>query len=361
MDNSNDFTAVEKIESMFVENIDYSSSTKKEEEKSAIKKLKIDHLFWIPSLLIKKIYQILPGIFKDIFFCLSITHKSPSSKIFARTRYDELRTLLDIKISALVLKVVPSKILNDVKNTFNSGFYISNTSNVSELDEMIDNVVNYANPSHAGARPYFKDGKEKKIEGSYSAYYTFSQKDNRKINSILFKDLGNDINFHLSALAGYKCALRDVSYALSVVYGANSNDEMHQDTYASVAKGFLYLQDIGESNAPFEYLKGSYIDAAYRSSKTNKAILNNDSHSSGSTRLRGQELQDAIKKYGLETFTGSKGLCVLANTAGYHRKGAHHSNKPRIILAFGVKRKGLLSKLIINLFAILTNLRHPKS
>ena len=41
-------------------------------------------------------------------------------------------------------------------------------------------------------------------------------------------------------------------------------------------------------------------------------------------------LEDAINKYELKTFTGSKGLFVLANTGGYHRKGAHNSAKPRI-------------------------------
>ena len=352
-DNLNDLIGVEKIESMFAENIDYSSARQKDDNKSIVKKLKIEHLFWIPSLLFKWIYRILPGILKDIFFCLSIIHKSPSSKIFARTRYDELRTLMDIKVSALAIKVVPANLLNNVKNTFSSGFYTSNLSNVSELDKLIEDVINYSNPSHAGARPYFKDGENEKIEASYSAYYTFSEKDNQKINSILDKDLGKDFNCHLSALAGYKCTLKDISYSLSIVYGANSNDEMHQDTYASVAKGFLYLQDIGNSNAPFEYLEGSYVDAAFRSNETNKAVLNNDFHSSGSTRLRGQLLQDALKKYKLQTFTGSKGLFVLANTAGYHRKGAHNATKPRIILACGVKRKGLVGKLIINLFAMI--------
>ena len=54
----------------------------------------------------------------------------------------------------------------------------------------------------------------------------------------------------------------------------------------------------------------------------------------------------------LQSFTGSKGLFVLANTAGYHRKGIHNSSKPRIILACGVKRKGVISKFLINLVAM---------
>jgi hypothetical protein len=261
--------------------------------------------------------------------------------------------LIDIKISALALKRVRADALDNVKETFSSGSYTTNLLNLSELDTLINDVINYANPSHAGARPYFKDGKNKKIEGSFSAYYTFSKKDIKKINLIISKSLDEDFNYHLSALAGYKCTLKDVSYSLSIVSGENSNSEMHQDTYASVAKGFIYLQDVNDGNSPFEYLEGSYLDATNRSNETNKAVLNNDLHSSGSTRLRGQELQEAVKKYKLKTFTGSKGLFVLANTAGYHRKGAHNSDKPRIILACGVKRKGVFGKLIINLLQVI--------
>ena len=350
MHNSKNLIGVKKIELMFAEDINYFNAKKEDDKKSFLKKLKIEHLYWIPSLIYRRTYKILPRIFKDIFFWLSIIHKSPSSKIFARTKYDELRTLIDTKISALALKRVPAHILDNVKDTFSTGFYTTNLLNLSELDVLIDDVMNYSNPSHAGARPYFKDGKNQKIENSFSAYYTFSKKDNQEINLILSKSLGKNFNYHLSALAGYKCELEDISYALSIVYGENSNSEMHQDTYGSVGKGFIYLQDVGDGNSPFEYLEGSYLDAAFRSKQTNKAILNNDTHSSGSTRLRGQVLEDAINKYGLKTFTGSKGLFVLSNTAGYHRKGAHNSTKPRIILACQVKRKGVLAKLIINLF-----------
>ena len=338
---------------MFAEDIEYFYHRKEAGKKKPKRKLRIEHLYWIPSLIYSRTYSILPRILKDIIFCLSIIHKSPSSKLFARTRYDELRTLIDIKISALALKRVRANTLDNVKETFSSGSYTTNLLNLSELDTLINDVINYANPSHAGARPYFKDGKNKKIEGSFSAYYTFSKKDIKKINLIISKGLDEDFNYHLSALAGYKCTLKDISYSLSIVYGENSNSEMHQDTYASVAKGFIYLQDVYDGNSPFEYLEGSYLDATYRSNQTNKAVLNNDLHSSGSTRLRGQELQEAVKKYKLKTFTGSKGLFVLANTAGYHRKGAHNSDKPRIILACGVKRKGVFSKLIINLLQVI--------
>ena len=112
-------------------------------------------------------------------------------------------------------------------------------------------------------------------------------------------------------MAGYKCTIDDIIYSLSVVYGANSNDECTK-IHFRVLQGFLYLQDIGSNNAPFEYLEGSYADAKFRSKETNKAVLENDFHSSGSTRLRGQKLQEALKQYKLQSFTGSKGsLCLL--------------------------------------------------
>ena len=343
---------VKKIELLFAENIDFPSIDISQEKKSLIEKIRIKHLLWIPRLIFTRTYRALPKILKDIFFSLSIIHKSPASKMFARTRYDEFRILIDAKVSSMSLKAVPDHYVDVVKDTFNAGFYKTNLSDLSELDEIIEDVVNTTNPSHAGARPYFKDGKNEKIEGSYSAYYSFSKEYNQKMNKILHSDLTNDFNYHLSALAGYKCTFDDIIYSLSVVYGANSNDEMHQDTFSSVAKGFLYLQDIDSNNAPFEYLEGSYADAKFRSKETNKAVLENDSHSSGSTRLRGQKLQEALKKYKLQSFTGSKGLFVLANTAGYHRKGIHNSSKPRIILACGVKRKGVISKFLINLVAM---------
>ena len=353
MDSLKTLKGVKKIELMFAEDINNFSAKKEDDKKSFIRRLSIKHLYWIPSLFFKKTYQILPRILKDIFFWSSVIHKSPSSKILARTKYDELRTLIDIRISALTLKVVPSSILNDVKNTFNSGFHTLILQNISELDVFIDDVINYANPSHAGARPFLKDGKNKKLDDSVSIYYSFSKKDNQKINLFLKKRLDKNFKYHLSALAGYKCEIKDIIYSLGIVYGENSNSEMHQDTYASVAKGFLYLQDIGDGNSPFEYIKESYLDASFRSKQTNKAVLNEDIHSSGSTRLRGEVLEDAINQYGLKTFTGPKGLFVLANTGGYHRKGAHNSDRPRIILACGVKRKGLMNKLLINLFAMI--------
>ena len=352
MNQFGDSLVVEKLESLFKEDINFFYK-KNIRKKKLLNRIKVEHIFLIPSYIFKRTYRLMPDILKDLLFGLSVIHKSPSSKLVSQTKYDLIRTLVDIKVSSLSLKSFPKKVQDDIEDTFVSGYHSLHLSNLSEIDELIDSVINYSNPSHAGARPYFKDGKNKKIEGSFSAYYSFSKKDNHKINKIIRKVLSKDFDYHLSALAGYRCKLEDMSYSLSIVCGENSNSEMHQDTFASVAKGFIYLQDVGEGNSPFEYLEGSYIDATFRSKQTNKAVQDGDFFSSGSTRLRDNILEKAINKYELKSFTGSKGLFVLANTAGYHRKGSHDSAKPRIILACGVKRKGIITKLFINLFSIL--------
>lgn len=349
MDKSAKLVGTEKIEHMFANNIDFHSLTRSKDKEGFLKKIKISHLKLIPNYLLKRIYRILPGILKDILFWASVNHKAPSSKVFAKTRFDELRTMIDVKVSSLALKNAPQHIAEKMNNVFNSGFYEISLPNISELDPIIDGVLEYAKHSHAGARPYFKDGKNIKIENSFSAYYSFSPQDNQKITSFLHDNLENDFQYYLSAVAGYRCQLKDISYSLGIVFGENSNSEMHQDTFSGIAKGFIYLQDMDVDNSPFQYLSGSYQDAKFRSKQTNAAVLNGDTYSSGSTRLRGPELDNAINKYELKTFTGRRGLFVLANTAGYHRKGAHNSSKPRITIGFEIKRKGIFSKAFSNL------------
>ncbi len=342
----------DKIEDMFAKNIDLLHSTKNNNQTIVKKKFRLRKIYKLPSFLLKKLYKILPALLKDLFFYLTVIHKAPSSKFFANTRYDELRTIIDIKTSSTVLRSLTYDAYYDVAETFKRGFYSTVLSNIFELESLIHDVIDYAKPSHAGARPFFKDGKNIKINNSFAAYYDFSDKDCEKITSFLNNSLDRDFEHHLSALAGYKCKLKDISYSLGIVYGENSNSEMHQDTYSSVAKGFIYLQDIDLDDAPFEYLEGSYQDAAFRSSLTNKAIIEGDTHSSGSTRLRNNELEMALQKFKLNSFTGPRGTFVIANTSGYHRKGAHLSSKPRITLNFEIKRKGILSKALINLFTL---------
>ena len=105
-----------------------------------------------------------------------------------------------------------------------------------------------------------------------------------------------------------------------------------------VSLGFIYLQDVTIDDSPFEYMAGSYQDAAFRSLQSNNSILSDDTQSSGATRLRGKQLEEATNKYSLQTFIGRSGTLILANTAAYHRKGLHNSTT-KIALNFEIKRK----------------------
>ena len=347
MNEQKSLNAIEEIEILFAEDRN-SFLNRENDDLNFLNKLKIKHLYALPSIIIRKIYDLLPNLLKDIIFWPWVQHKAPATKIFANTRYDELRTLIDIKLSALILKSFPQELIGSAKTIFDDGFYFTQLSDISELDIYVSDVVKYSKYSHAGARPYFKDGKNIKIQDSFSAYFDFSSQANDVITSFILERVDKRFNYYLSTLAGYKCKFKDISYSLGIVYGENSNSEMHQDTFASVAKGFIYLQDTTIDDSPFEYMVGSYKDAAFRSLQSNNSILNNDTESSGSTRLRGKQLEDAMNKYPLRKFTGRKGSFILANTAAYHRKGLHNSNKPRITITFEVKRKGLIAKFLIN-------------
>ncbi len=348
-----DLNVVNKIENLFAHDIGFFSAQKDLPKKSLFSKFKTKNINSVFSFLLKKLYRLIPNFFKDILFFGWVSHNTPATKLFARTKYDEFRIKLDSKVSALSIKAFSPELSERLQSTFQAGFFTFNITNLSSFDNLINDVLDYAQSHHAGARPYYKDGENKKIAGSFSAYYAFSDEDSEKISILLNNNLENDFNKYLSVIAGYKCELRDISYSLGIVFGENSNSEMHQDTFSAIAKGFIYLQDIDEKDAPFEYLEGSYHDASFRSSQTNQAVLCGDYQNSDSTRIRGSILEDAIRNYNLQTFTGSKGLFILANTAGYHRKGAHKSHKPRITLNFEIPRKGIVGKLIRNIFAIM--------
>jgi hypothetical protein len=352
MNNSKDLIGIDKIEHMFANNISFHTNQKDLYKKNLNSRINIKKIYAVYSFLLKKIYRFMPDIIKDIVFLGWASHKAPSTKLFAKTKYDELRTIFDIKVSSLVISASPTRIQKELFEIFKKGFYETNIQNMALIDGYIEDVLNYSKPHHAGARPYFKDGKNQQIEDSFSAYFLFSEEDNEEILELITNSLKADFKYYLSVLAGYHCEFKDISFQLGIVFGENSNSEMHQDTFSSIAKGFIYLQDIDATNAPFEYLEGSYMDAAFRSKQTNKAVLSEDFHSSGSTRVRNGVLRDAIEKYKLKTFTGPKGTFVLANTSGYHRKGAHKSTKPRITLNFEIQRKGVFSKLIRNLLSV---------
>ena len=60
-------------------------------------------------------------------------------------------------------------------------------------------------------------------------------------------------------LAGYKLSKKDIVVALGKTLGENSNSDWHSDAFYPIIKGFIYLVDIVENDAPFQILKANII------------------------------------------------------------------------------------------------------
>ena len=123
---------------------------------------------------------------------------------------------------------------------------------------------------------------------------------------------------------------------------------MHQDTFSGIAKGFIYLQDMDISNSPFEYLEGSYLDANFRSTQTNKSVIEGGPFSSGSTRIRKSVLEDALSKFHLKHLL-AKRVYLLWQTLLDTTEKVLIVPKTRITINFEIKRKGVFGKALANL------------
>lgn len=316
-------------------------------------KFRFKHLVILPISYLKKLTGLLPGLIKDILFFTSAAHKCPNSKFFARTSYERLRIILDKAVSGLVIYSAPKSIRKELSAIMNKGIFSLELGDLSSIDDILGGVTDYSTPRHLGARPYIKGDEADLIKNSSSTYFSYSMSDSKIINSLIEQRAGRNFDYYISAITGYRCVLGNPIQNLSVTIGNNSNSEMHQDTWCAIAKGFLYLSDVTKCLSPFEYLEGSYVDSAFRSKVANQSVLNGKTNSQQSVRLTEENLDQGLNKYKLASMVGVSGSLVIANTAGYHRKGNHNSDLPRIMLTFGFKRKGLIGKLATNIMAIL--------
>lgn len=287
--------------------------------------------------------KLFPPFLADIFYWNSPHHKTPLSKIIANSRYEKFRGLFDVYASKKVLDSLNGSYASE----FEKGYTEIFLDDLSSLDHIFLKTYQNAKPRHAGARPFFKDKEKKLISDSYSAYFDVDNNDSKKIEEFIRSKVMN-IDELVSVFAGYPAKFKNISFALAIVSGQNSNSEMHQDTWSGIAKGFIYLSDVDSTCSPFEYCEASYQDIEYRSSITNNAVLSGDNKYSPSTRLRGEDLSNALKRFKLKTFEAKSGTMILANTSGYHRKGHHSSLKPRVTLVFQLPRKTSLMKFVLN-------------
>ena len=141
MTHPNDLNAVNNIERLFANDIELLSAQKDLPKKSLFSKFKTKNINAVFSFLLKKLYRLLPNFFKDILFFGWVSHNTPATKLFARTKYDEFRTKLDIKVSALTIKAFSSELSERLQSTFQAGFFTFNLTNISSFDDLINMMV----------------------------------------------------------------------------------------------------------------------------------------------------------------------------------------------------------------------------
>ena len=334
-----------------IENSDdpWEINSKESEQKktsSSIKKIVLSghifspSLFWsvAKSIVNAKIIPFLPNTIKDILLFPLCNHKCIESRFFAKTSYELLRMKLDLFVSKLCIYTIPKNLRPEYLEVFDRGIVSLDLGSLSDFDDVLLKCFDY---------------KHLKFKNNYSVFYEYSQKDSDLITKLINERVDDLYHLYFLAFTGYYCRKGKLLYNLGITIEDNINCEMHQDTWSGLAKGFIYLTDVSESTSPFEYLEKSHKDSELRSSIVNSSVLSGASKANRSIRVKGKDLDYCLSKFKLRTCTGNSGTVILANTAGYHRKGLHNSDKPRIMLTFGYQRRGILSKLFINLYAIL--------
>ena len=289
-----------------------------------------------------KIIPLLPKIIKDILLALTSSHKSVESRFFAKTSYELMRMKIDAFVSKLTIYTIPKNLRPRFLELYNLGTFSLDLGDMSEFNNVLLRCF---------------DDKQLKYQNRDSIYYEYSIEDSNLITKLVNKKLDGLLNFYFMAVSGYYVSGK-LLYNLSITEQGNvKNCEMHQDTWASMGKGFIYLTDL-TNNSPFEYLENSHNDIELRSNIVNSTVLSESSKTNRSIRVYGKDLNHCLSKFKLITYIAKSGTIIFANTSGYHRIGHHYSESPRIMLTFSYQRRGFLSKLFINLFAILlTKLR----
>lgn len=91
----------------------------------------------------------------------------------------------------------------------------------------------------------------------------------------------------------------------------------HRDSrYYKQFKAIIYLTDVSEKNGPFQFLKGSH------NIKNTLQLFFRKFTKAGQYRFSEIEADAIIESRGkekLQTFTGTKGTCILVDTRGFHR------------------------------------------
>jgi hypothetical protein len=135
---------------------------------------------------------------------------------------------------------------------------------------------------------------------------------------LLRKGLSTQLGNIASAYFGEHAILRYADYWLSIPVPSderNYSQNWHRDPEDQrILKAFVYLNDVGESNGAFEYVKGSHLSGPF-----NNTFPYDKDHPNNYPPE--QELRNRIPKDAFVVNEGKKGTVILCDTHGFHRGG----------------------------------------
>ena len=274
--------------------------------------------------------------------------KGPRSKLNSQIGYQTLRILI-FSIPTLVFRFFKKRDIKDISNK--SEFYISRnleffTAQLKIDDELISSLIKMLNYRPKNLTNWGQLHSKGGIEGELNHEKEFKF-EHFKLNKEIVGDLNSlfsSLGFKnfikaSSVIAGYPLRESDINFAVVRTKGSNINDHWHSDTFHSIVKGFIYLNEIDYDDSPFEYSENSSNLKTQLDIHQSwlKLYSENKATSSFSPRLTNEKQLNIINKNKL-SFVGKKGKLIVANTAGLHRKGKDNSGKERIMLTFEFKR-----------------------
>ncbi len=115
---------------------------------------------------------------------------------------------------------------------------------------------------------------------------------------------------------------------------ADPQRHLHSDTFHATMKSWLFLDDVGDHNGPFTYVKGSHkltikrLKWEYQKSIEGSSQSNSYS-SRGSLRVADEELE-GMGMPAPQSFRVPANTLVIADTHGFHRRGAASEKSSRM-------------------------------
>lgn len=121
--------------------------------------------------------------------------------------------------------------------------------------------------------------------------------------------------------------------------------DLHRDTFYSAIKLWLFLEDVAESDGPFEYVPGSHRMSRPRYGWEHaQACLAAVERGGGSFRIQVTEL-DALRLPRPHAYPVGENTLIIADVRGFHRRGAAVPGASRLAI-YANLRKSPFSPLV---------------